>query len=69
MGTLEKDDGNNKIIVENNRTIVKVSERGGTPVKGWGEGVPMTLSNNLKLSVFIENWREVQIRYRLYEND
>ena len=58
MGTMKKDNGINRIIVENNRTVVNISERGGAPVEGWGVGVgvgvAMTSSKNLKLSVSVE---------------
>ena len=54
LRTMGKDNGSNRIIVEINRTIVKVSECGGAPADGWGEGVAMTTSK-IKLSVFHEN--------------
>ena len=68
-----RNNGNNGKDNRNNRTIVKVSERGGALsgalVDGWSESVVMTSSKNLKLLVFIKNWAEVQIPFGEYEND
>ena len=52
MGTMKTDNRNNGIIVENNRTVVKVSESCVAPVEA--RGMAMTSSKVLNLSVFCE---------------
>ena len=50
------------------RTTGPSPRSGGAPVEGWGDDVAMMSSKKLKLSVFRENWHEVQIRYGECDN-
>ena len=53
----------------NKITIVKVLEKGGVTVEGWGEGVAMTSSEISKYSDLNQNWHEDQLHYGDHNNN